>query len=158
LRAPELLSLLCSMLPPGAELSSPHASSSIGQDRAMLCHDSLSRSGASCTPHASTSGSTLMSCPRATAKTQAPLCHHQATTTLHARPCTTGAESALSVPLLPCLSLPLPRARCSRQCQNRELHQSLPPNARRYAPKVISLGLVHFHSSDLWHVGSHSPF
>jgi hypothetical protein len=34
------------------------------------------------------------------------LCRHQAATTLHKRVCVTGAESALSVPLLPCLPSP----------------------------------------------------
>jgi hypothetical protein len=86
------------------------------------------------------------------------LCYHQAATTLHQRLCAADVESALPVPLLPCLSLPLPCARCSRQCLNCELHQSRPPNARCYDPKVISLGSVHFCSFGLWHVGSHSPF
>jgi hypothetical protein len=93
----------------------------------MLCHHSPLSPSAICMPRASASVSTSTPCPQATAKTQVTLCRHQATTILHARPCATDAESAMSVPLLPCLSLPLPRTRCSRQCQNHELHQSRPP-------------------------------
>jgi hypothetical protein len=65
-----LLSRLCSVLPPGAELSSPHASLSIGQDRAMPCHDSPSRPGAICAPHASAPVSTSTPCPQSTAKAE----------------------------------------------------------------------------------------
>jgi hypothetical protein len=65
-----LLSRLCSVLPPGAELSSLHASLSIGQDRAMPCHDSPSRPGAICAPHASAPVSTSTPHPQSTAKAE----------------------------------------------------------------------------------------
>jgi hypothetical protein len=54
--AHRLLSRICSMLPPDAELS-------IGQDRAMPCRDSPSRPGAICVPHASAPVSTSTPCP-----------------------------------------------------------------------------------------------
>jgi hypothetical protein len=102
-------------------------------------------------------GVRLDAAPSSHCQGRAALCRHQAATTLQKgvrhrrRVCPAGAPAPLP-------SLPLPRARCSRQCPNHELHQSRPPIAHCYAPKVISLGSVHFRSFGLWHVGSHSPF
>jgi hypothetical protein len=91
--------------------------------------------------------------PRPSGSLLSPSCHHLARKGVRRRHRVypAGAPAPLS-------SLPLPRARCSRQCLNHELHQSRPPKAQCYAPKVISLDPVHFHSFGLWHIGSHSPF
>jgi hypothetical protein len=96
---------------------------------------------------------TLEPLPRPSGSLPSPSCHHLAQKGVHRRHrvCPAGAPAPLP-------SLPLPRARCSRQCLNHELHQSRPPKAQCYAPKVISLVSVHFRSFGLWHVGSHSPF
>jgi hypothetical protein len=96
---------------------------------------------------------TLEPLPRPSGSLPSPSCHKLAQKGVRrqCRVCPAGAPAPLS-------SLPLPRARCSRQCLNHELHQSRPPKAQCYAPKVISLGPVHFRSFGLWHVGSHSPF
>jgi hypothetical protein len=48
----------------------------------------------------------LDAAPSSHCQGRASLCHHQAATTLYERVCVAGAESALPVPLLPCLPSP----------------------------------------------------
>jgi hypothetical protein len=91
--------------------------------------------------------------PRPSGSLPSPSCHH-----LAQKGC---APPALSLPCqCPCSPAFPPLAVCKvfEAMPEPRAASIAPPIAHCYAPKVISLGSVHFRSFGLWHVGSHSPF